>query len=68
MKNKKVLNIIKVVLYATISVLAQHFYHLVFAGSGGGIAVLVFTVLDVLDRDISIFNFVNENINSKYEK
>lgn len=65
MTRRKVINTIKIILYSIIAILAQHFYHMIFAGSGGGIAVLVFTVLDIVDKDISIFNFVNKNIDSR---
>lgn len=50
----------RVIIYLIISVLAQHFYHYFFAGSGGGIAVVVFTVCDILDDDISILHLLRD--------
>jgi hypothetical protein len=58
MKAKKIKIAVKVTIYLIISVLAQHFYHYIFEGSGGGIAVVVFTVCDILDDDISIFHLL----------
>jgi|GEM_PF-2566372 len=56
--NSKVKIYIKVFVYGALSILAQHYYHLFFEGSGGGIAVLVFTLFDIVDDDISILQLL----------
>ncbi len=46
---------IKIVIYVIIAIAVQHIYNTLTNHSGGGIAVVVFTMFDLLDDDFTLF-------------